>query len=582
MRRLAALLLPIAVGTALGLAGISPPATLRAEGEEEAPVDYRFYKERISPALMQYCAECHANPRKRSKMGRFFLRPAPGRRIRERYHERNFEMVLDYIEPRNSLLLLKAIGPDRGGVTHEGGALLNDNMAEYGAIVDWINGTKLPPPTFTPPPAEEGQPDFLFFYKRIEPVLLAVCAECHEGRGKGRMKVITHERGEPFPLEDHYANFQMALGLVRPGQPEKSRFLLKPLAEADGGIKHRGGDRILEDGPHYENWRLFINGERGPPLPTEGERPVPQLTAEGLVLQVEDFDLGGDLEDVEMKGADSFYVVMPGVEGGRAYTDLNVLDAGAYVLEFRVAPGSVPLRWGFEGGSAGELPLPAKADADGFATTAPEILLDGPAPLQDARGDLRVDGTTLQMDGQRGEAGWLSPSEARHTGVSAKVTLAHEEEGGDDALLAFDMLDGWNGKFVGLTDGGRRFVIGLIERGTIRVLQSAKAPERDRRERGTPREMKVEYFGGVAVGSLDGKPLVFANLSENLGAGSFGVLTHGRVTVHAVAALEEYEVYSVRFGKGPVVDLPRGLLRLWVEIPPKGGAVDALHLTPSD
>ena len=86
----------------------------------------------------------------------------------------------------------------------------------------------------------------------------------------------------------------------------------------------------------------------------------------------------------------------------------------------------------------------------------------------------------------------------------------------------------------------------------------------------------------MAVGSLDGKPLVFMNLDKHLGRGRFGVLTHGLTEVHAVAALEEYEVYKVRFRSAPVVHLPRGPLRLWVELPPGAGAVDHVRFLPSD
>ena len=251
-----------------------------------------------------------------------------------------------------------------------------------------------------------------------------------------------HERGESFPIEDHYENFETVRALLRPSQPEKSRFLQKPLALADGGIKHRGGDRIRKGTANYENWVLFINGEKGPPLPTEGERRVPVLTAEGLTLQAEEFRFEGDVLDVERKGAQEFYVAQPGGEGGRVWTELRVVDAGPYLLEFRVVPGSTPMRWGFESDPARVLRTPPEdgLDEHGFGVTGPANLLDDEAPLVDARGGLELRGGVLHMDGRRGEAAWLSPSEVRNTGVSAKVTLADDEEGGDDALLLFDAL----------------------------------------------------------------------------------------------------------------------------------------------
>ena len=571
---------PVAILAFLLLAvSVRPPVGL---AEEEAGLDYAYFKAVVSPVLRQYCAECHADPRKRKKTGKFFLRPAPGRKMRERFEERNYETLLRFVEagdPSASVVLLKALGPDRGGVAHEGGAILRDNMPGYGALIDFINGARREIESFRPPPTAAGQPDFLFFYKRIEPVLLGVCAECHAGRGKGRHRLITHERGEPFPIEDHYANFTMVQKLLKPGEPERSRFLQKPLAAADGGIKHRGGDRIRKGTANYENWVLFINGEKGPPLPTAGEQVVPTLTAEGLVIQAEDFHFEGDLEDTEMKGAEEYYVAQPGESGGRLTTDLRVLDAGPYELTFRLARGTSAVRWGFEGGAAHTLAIPTEEEQDehGFAVVGPTNLLDGSAPLEDARGGLALSDGVLHMDGRKEEAAWLSPSRVRHTGVSTKVVCADEEDGGDDALLLFDMQDSRNGKFVGLTDGGRRFVIGLLEAGRMRVTQAVKArePPADRRE--LPREIKVEFFGEVAVGSLDARPLVFMNLSGVLGRGRFGVMTHGITEVHAAAALEEYEVYNVKLRTGPVVHLPAGRLRLWVELPPLSGALDAVR-----
>jgi len=584
----ARLLIPLAAG--LLLCVVASAAASGAFAEEapnaEAPgLDYAYFKAVVSPILRTHCAACHADPRQRKKTGKFFLRPAPGRRMRERFEERNFKTFLRFAvpgDPSASLVLLKALGPDRGGLTHRGGAILRNSMPEYGALIDFINGARRERDPFKPPVSAPGQPDFLYFFKHIEPVLLGVCAECHAGRGKGRHRLITHERGEAFPLEDHYANFQMALGLLVPGRPERSRFLQKPLALADGGIKHRGGDRIRKGSANYEYWVGFIRGEKGPPLPTPGERAAPTLTAAGLVIQAEDFHLEGDLDDVERKGAREFYVAVPGEQGGRLWTELQVNDAGPYELSFRWAPEERGLRWGFGEDAGEELPLPdaQQIDADGFALSGPRTLLDHAAPLQEVSGRLGLQANVLLMDGRQEAAAWLSPSHVSNSGVSARVEIADEEEGGDDALLLFDMQDGRNGKFVGLMDGGRRFVIGLLEGGRQRVLQAVKSPEPRRETRGKPREIKVEYFGEVAVGSLDARPLVFMNLSGGLGRGRFGMLAHGLTTVHALAALEEYEVYSVAFRSGPVIELPAGRWRLWIDLPPGGGALDQVSILP--
>ena len=565
------------------VAVVMPPSgPIRAEDEAQTGLDYRYFRTTISPMLRRLCGECHADPRKRKKTGRFFLRPAPGRRMRDRFDERNFETVREFLveeDPAASVILLKALGASRGGVAHEGGGILRENMPEYGQLIDFINGKEDPIPAYRPPVTPEGEPDFLYFVKRIAPVLASVCAECHAGRGKGRMKLIVHPRDEPFPLEDHYANYEMVRRLVKAGAPLDSRFLLKPLAIADGGIKHKGGDRITKAGATYEAWVQFLQGVRGPPLPKEGERRVPLLTAEGLSIQAEEFHFEDTVYDDEMRGAEDLTVARAGEEGGRLHVDLRVVDAGPYRMSFRVAPGTAPLRWWFDEGTRHTRAMPATAELDehGFGSIGPERLLDGEAPLVDPRGSLVLDGSTLRMDGRQGEAAWLSPSEVRHTGVSATLRMAGEEEGGDDALLLYDMDDGWNGKYVGLTDGGRRFVMGLLEGGVPRVLRALKTPAPKRGQEDAPRQLKVEIFGGVAVASLDQRPLLFVNLSKQLGRGGFGVLTHGRVDVHALAALEEYEVYQVRFAVGPIVDLPAGPLRLWVELPGAGEALDSVR-----
>ena len=85
--------------------------------------------------------------RRRREVGDHFLRPLQTRTVRERHHEKNFETISKLIVPGNpaaSRYLLKALGPQQGGITHGGGAVLNDNTPEYGAIVDWIAPTLQP------------------------------------------------------------------------------------------------------------------------------------------------------------------------------------------------------------------------------------------------------------------------------------------------------------------------------------------------------------------------------------------------------------------------------------------------------
>lgn len=560
-----------------------------AGAEDAVRPDYEFFKRRLWPQLEALCAECHADARRRARMGRFFLRPVPGRTVRERHLEDNFEEVLRFVEPGNpaaSALLLKALGPDRGGVEHEGGAVVGENDVAYGALVDFINGVALPPPTFRPPPSPEGQPDFLYYLKHVAPVTHRVCAECHAMPGKGRMKVIVPgPDGGSLTLEEHYTNYQAILRLTSPRDPLKSRFLVKPLAVADGGFQHKGGDRIRKDDVNYLRWVEFLTGVRGPPLPS-GARPAPRaLTAQGLALEAEDLRAEGDLARVDLKEARGYLAVTAGSEGGELDAQVDVEDAGTYRVAVRAAAGLEGLTLTIGDGAPTPLgPLDPAPGPGGLVRYGPQTLLDGAEPLAGVSGVLALEGETLRMDGRAGGAAWLSPAQVRHRGVSARVRLPDEEDGGDDAWLLFDMRDADNGKFLGWIDGGRRLVLGVIEGGAPRVLAAERAPEPRERIGEAPddgfRELKVEYYAGVVVGSLDGRPVLHMNLDEHLGEGLFGVRTHGALAVGRVSALEEYEVYAVTWRLGATLPLAAGLQRLVLALPPGAGPVDWIEFAP--
>jgi hypothetical protein len=559
-------------------------ATPSAPADEDVPgLDYAYYKERISPIVMRLCGECHADPKLRRKVGRHKLRPAPGRRVRESHHRRNYETVAELVTPGNpaaSLYLLKPLDPRQGGLTHKGGVRLNPNTPEYGALIDWINGATLPPVVWEPPPHEEGQPDFRFYVQKIAPVVHGECAECHAGKGFGKFKLVVPAPDEPFGLEDHHRNFRTILQLIEPGEPLESKFLRKPLPRSAGGLKHRGGDRFVPGDERHRAWTAFIEGEPGRPLPTGVPPATPRLTARGLTIQAERFAIGAELSETELEGADG--TVIEAADGdGDMYVDLDVADPGVYTLHFRIQPGGPALRWSFD-----QAPMAFAADTDGaasdeqgFVEVGPLTLADGSAPLLDARGVVLDEGGALALEADGDRAGFLSPEVVRHTGVEARFRMPDERDGGDDALLLFDAIDGDNGKVCGLTDGGRRFVIGLLEGGRLRILDSAEAqPDRE-----AVRRIRVRYFAGVAIGELDERPHVRMNLGDGLGdEGRFGFLTHGRATVEKLAAFEQFELHVVRAGAAPVVDVPRGRHRLWIELPQGAGALDRVRFAPTD
>lgn len=562
----------------LALDPIERPAA--AEGE----LDYDYYKARVAPIVARLCGECHANARERRKHGRHFLRPAPGRRVRESHHQRNFETIAALVEPGNpaaSLYLLKPLAPREGGLTHGGGTRLGTNTPEYGTLVDWINGATLPPVVWKPPPTEPGQPDFRFYVERISPVLQTVCAECHQGKGYGKHKLLVPQGDEPFTHEQRYVNFQTILLNVKPGQPEKSRFLLKPLAEADGGLRHRGGDKFRRDSQAYRDWVAFINGEEGKPLPTGEPPPVPRLTTAGLTLQAEQFAIDAELAEVEQVGAVGTCVTAES-EDGDLYIDFDVQDPGTYILSARVTPGGPPLRWSLDRQPMGYMTdaTEAAAGEDGFAEVGPRVLADSLKPFEDVEGRVSIDAAGhVAMDAEGQTARWISPVAVEHTGAEAHVVVPGERQGFDDALLLFDMIDGLNGKVAGLTDGGRRFVVGVLEGGSLRILDSAPARPRPERE---VKHIRVQYFPGLIVGFLDERAHVRAHLDAELGTGRVGFLTHGVATVHKAALREQFEVHIVQPREAPVVALSAGRHRLWIELPAGGGLLDSVRLAPTD
>jgi len=549
-------------------------ALLPARAADEVVPDYEFYKANVAPVVERVCAECHAIPRKR--LGKHFLKPMPGRSVRESHHRDNYEMILELIEPGNpaaSLWLLKPLGPGQGGVTHKGGQRVRLDSLEYGVMVDFIQGRTLTQRAFQPPPTPEGQPDFAFYYARIAPTLANVCAECHGGKGQGRHALRTAPRGEELPLADHYANYETVLTLTDRQRPEKSRFLLKPLALADGGLPHRGGDRIVKGDANHVNWLAFLKGERGPPLPTGRRQGGPPLLESALTLEAEAMERDASLEErFDALTPEKKWMVAE-AKAGRLSARVRVPEAGDYAMKLAVVGGAGPLGVALDGGP----PVDVEVPAAGRAEVGPRFLLDGAAALRAPRGDLRVEAGRLVLDGRGGEASFLAASEVDHQAVEARLALASEEDGGDDAWLCFDMLDPDNGKLLGLVDGGRRCVMGLLEGGVPRILTSAKSflPEPG----ATSRRLRVEYLEGVAVGRLDGQPMVFLHLDRLLGQGGFGLATHGVLTVESLEAIQQFPVHKVGFGEGPILHLGAGIHSFEIELPADGAGLDSLTLT---
>lgn len=559
-----------------------------AEGETESAetgptLDYGWYLERVAPVVRRLCGDCHADPRRRREVGAHFLRPLQTRKVRERHHARNFETISRLIVPGNpaaSRYLLKAMGARNGGITHGGGAVLNPNTPEYGAIVDWITGSKLPIKPWEPPPHVPGQPDFRYYVARIAAPVARICGECHGGKGQARFKLQLPEGDAELDHQQHYENFETILKLLVPGSPGRSRFLRKPLPRKEGGLRHKGGIKLTKTSPEYQLWVDFIEGVEGPKLEKPGPKPLPLLTSLNAIdVQGEALEARGDYEVAEMEGAEQGLVV--GVPEGRTdfHLDFRVQDAGIYTFSFRVRPGKRAMRWALDQRPMEAVSAPEVVGDGPYAIVKPRLLLDGTLPLQKTWGDLALDGSAVVLDGGGEEAGFLVAEPVRHTGVRMKFSMPPEEEGGDDVYLLFDMQDENNGKLLGLVDGGRRIVIGVMEGGAIRIVHAA--PARPAETKDGQHTLAVTYFAGLVVGSLDGRSHVRANYEQGLGQETCGALTHRQATVHELALTTQFDVYKLEAREGAILRLSPGLHRLWVELDAESGWLDSLRIAPA-
>ena len=396
------------------------------------------------------------------------------------------------------------------------------------------------------------------------------------GKGKGQFALIVHTGGTRFPIEDHRKNYETVLRLLVAGKPEQSKFLLKPLAERDGGAKHGGGDRISKGDATHAKWLDFINGVKGPPLPVEAppEPEAPSADERGLVLEAETATILGDASAGKRDGV-ATPVLSPGPGGGRVTAKFRASRTGEYLVTFRAlpAPGGRGLRLRIDGGEALDVAVP---EGDAPVEVAPKIPLDGSRPLDARLGRLVPKGDVLEMDGREGTARFLSPADLPHTKVEATFSLpAADDPARDDAWLLFDCLDRENGKFFGLYDAGRKLVMGVLEAGRPRIVKSM--PWQAVADSTAPVRLGVDLTDGIAVGRVDGKPLMFVNFDRGLGAARFGALTHGRASLHAMAAWRgAEEVHRMKLGEGGIMSLRRGEHTIVVELLPGGAALDAI------
>jgi hypothetical protein len=180
----------------------------------------------------------------------------------------NYEVVTQLVNasnPASSKLLLKPLAPAAGGEGHTGGTFWEStDDAEYEVALDWIE--MLPAEEFTPPPAPAL--DFQFYRTCVQQVFATPryghlpCTECHSGGAAGFAPAPAN--GTSWTEAEARRGFESIQRLIVPGNPEGSRFMLKPLHNEGGGSYTHNGVRRWQSqsDPEWQMLAAWIRGER--------------------------------------------------------------------------------------------------------------------------------------------------------------------------------------------------------------------------------------------------------------------------------------------------------------------------------
>jgi len=182
---------------------------------------------------------------------------------------RNFEMITQLVNtraPENSRLLVKPLEPRAGGPGHTGGSYWSSRTdPEYLTVLQWIRS--LPADRYIPPPVPAV--DFEFFRTCVQNVFATPreghirCSNCHNAGQIGFAPVPGSGR-TTWNEEEARQAFQVIARLIVPGDPVRSRFLLKPLHPDSGGSYAHNGPRRWQnrDDPEWQMLAAWVRGER--------------------------------------------------------------------------------------------------------------------------------------------------------------------------------------------------------------------------------------------------------------------------------------------------------------------------------
>jgi hypothetical protein len=179
---------------------------------------------------------------------------------------KNLDVVTKLVNTKNpeaSRLLLKPLDTKAGGMSHTGGTFWpSKEHPEYQAFLKWIRS--LPADKFVPP--AEPTLDFTFFRSCVQQVFATPreghirCAQCHAGGQVGFAP--PPQNGKAWSDEEAKRAYTSISRLIIPGNPDQSRFMLKPLHPDGGGSYAHNGVRRWQSKSDPE-WQMLAGWVRG-------------------------------------------------------------------------------------------------------------------------------------------------------------------------------------------------------------------------------------------------------------------------------------------------------------------------------
>jgi cytochrome c5 len=181
---------------------------------------------------------------------------------------KNFDVVTKLVNtasPATSRLLLKPLALSAGGMGHTGGSFWTSRTdPEYLAILNWISS--LPADRYV---AKADPPlDFDFFRACVQPVFAnpreghIKCSNCHSAGQIGFAPVP--QNGDAWTDQEAKRAFSTITRLIVAGDPEQSRFMLKPLHPDGGGSYTHNGPRRWQsrNDPEWQMLAGWVRGDR--------------------------------------------------------------------------------------------------------------------------------------------------------------------------------------------------------------------------------------------------------------------------------------------------------------------------------